>query len=88
MLIDPAGKPIIPHQAKLFPLTWNFGESSVTLYADGTCDGDLQGVLEFMADLQPDPNGPMLWLLANAVANQLRNGPKPATVQDFMDTLN
>ena len=55
----------------LFPMVWTMGAAKVTLEADGTCHGDLQGMLDVLAKLPPDPQGPMIWLLAHAVRMQL-----------------
>lgn len=100
MLIDQTGKPIIPQQARLFPAEWKLKgldgtQAVIILNADGTCrgkePGDLEAAMDILADLPPDPNVPVLWLLANALRQQLERNAKRAPVfadDDFSDTMN
>lgn len=86
-LIDPTGKPIIPHKAKLFPLQWRIGEATVILHSNGSCEGDLELALEELDDLPPDPNGPLLWLLAHAIRTQIERRSRPDVADTFFVDL-
>jgi hypothetical protein len=84
MLIDPNGAPIIPQQMKCFPVQWSIGKAKVVLHADGRCTGDVYAALEEIKNLPPDPNAPLLWLLANAISQQITRSIDE--MEDLIDT--